>query len=67
MVNLAADGNKNGTVDAADYTIWRNDLGPDIGDGSVLLVGVPEPGTSFLALIAAAIALSSWRRSWLSV
>ncbi len=32
-MGLVGDYNNNGTVDAADYTLWRNNLG---GDGSLL-------------------------------
>jgi hypothetical protein len=39
-----ADGNENGIIDAADYTIWRDKFGA--GSGS--LTCVPEPSTWLL-------------------
>ena len=55
-----ADGNLNGVVDAADYTVWRDHLGQSIpisadeepGSGSLALtaVVVPEPASMLLAL-----------------
>ena len=38
-----ADGNGNGVVDAADYTVWRNHFG--VGPGSGQAANVPEPST----------------------
>ncbi len=71
--SLLADGNLNGIVDAADYTIWRNNLGKSLADlglasGSgwrALSVGqggaVPEP--SALLLLISAVILLATRRS----
>ncbi len=42
---LAGDYNSNGVVDAADYTVWRNNLGSTTdarADGSGSIVGVPD-------------------------
>ena len=38
-----ADGNRNGSVDAADYVVWRKSDGP--GAQASAAIGVPEPGT----------------------
>src|SRR5690606_28308846 len=62
-VFLFADGNLNGTIDAADYTIWRDNLGKAIDGtafgqmvevGAASLVGgtVPEPSTAAAAGMA---------------
>ena len=56
---LAADGNGNHVVDAADYTVWRNNLGATLGSGSgaalpsaaPLSAGVPEPSALALAAV----------------
>ncbi len=45
-VVLIADGNDDGVVDAADYTIWRDNLTP------AAAVSVPEPAAGWLALVA---------------
>jgi hypothetical protein len=38
-----ADGSGNGVVDAADYVIWRKNLGMSLGSGSGALTdAVPE-------------------------
>jgi len=48
-VPLAGDYNENGVVDAADYTVWRNNLGapagtlPNDGDGGT--IGQPQYDT----------------------
>lgn len=56
-VDLSADGNGNGVVDAADYILWRRNLGtkitlpsPSIG----VVVGVPEPAAGWLACVSSA-------------
>jgi hypothetical protein len=43
MSNLAADGNNSGTIDAADYVVWRNLLAeqPAVFANGVQVV--PEP------------------------
>jgi hypothetical protein len=45
-----ADGNRNGIVDAADYTVWRDHVTPLVG------AAIPEPGTLLLGLAAAGFA-----------
>ena len=45
----AADGNVDGIVDAADYTVWRNHLGVPLGSGGVAGLTVPEPTALKLA------------------
>lgn len=47
------DGNADGTVNAADYTIWRDRLGQ--ADGGSTLAAVPEPCTALLAASALAL------------
>lgn len=71
VAGIPGDFNFDGTVDTADYAVWRNGLGTlyspshlDIwrsnfgqtaASGATFIGGnVPEPGTSFLALLAAA-------------
>lgn len=44
-----ADGNFDGIVNAADYTVWRDNLGA--GGAAALNSAVPEPATSFLAIM----------------
>ena len=44
--NLAADGNANGRVDAADYTVWRDQVGTDlseVGDYEIWSYGLRNP------------------------
>ena len=66
-----SDGNHNGIVDAADYTIWRDNLGKHIvnfslGGASGGLAGVaaavPEPSGLMLALVASGAIVSRVRR-----
>ncbi|TWT88165.1 Quinoprotein glucose dehydrogenase B precursor [Pseudobythopirellula maris] len=45
---LLADGNANGVVDAADFTVWRDQYAAPGG------VGVPEPSSLLLAVVALA-------------
>jgi DNA-binding beta-propeller fold protein YncE len=45
-----ADGNADGVVNAADYTIWRNEVSASSGIGSIT---TPEPSTMFLVISAA--------------
>ncbi|MEX2308868.1 MAG: hypothetical protein WD738_14810 [Pirellulales bacterium] len=52
---LAADGNNNGMIDAADYVIWRNAVGSP-GGGST--IGVPEPTSAELSAALGVIAIS---------
>ena len=49
---LPADGNNNGTIDAADYVLWRNAMSAGSGSGDDATV--PEPtSTIFLAQLSA--------------
>lgn len=50
--SLGADGNGDGRVDAADYTLWRDLM-------SAAAVAVPEPGGVWLVVAALA---AGWRR-----
>jgi hypothetical protein len=68
---LDGDYNQNDMVDAADYTLWRNNSGPPSAyttwrgnfakspPASAFWTAVPEPGVGLLIWIALAIAL--WR------
>jgi hypothetical protein len=67
--NPMADGNHNGVVDAADYTIWRDHLGAHYfgaglgaasGGGALASAAVPEPEGAALALLACS-GVFSWR------
>ena len=72
---LAADGNGDGTVNAADFTIWRDNLGATLGSGSgaagyplgasaaPLSPAVPEPSTLALAVFGLAYSFVAARRS----
>jgi hypothetical protein len=54
-----ADGNGDGIVNAADYTVWRNALGgPNEGGGSALN-NVPEPSAVLLVCVTAIAWMSS--------
>ncbi|MEQ8846469.1 PQQ-dependent sugar dehydrogenase [Botrimarina sp.] len=53
--DLAADGNRDGVVDAADYTVWRDALAAAGG-------GVPEPSSATALALAWLIAASASRR-----
>ena len=61
MMFAAADGNANGIVDAADYIVWRSNLGTSLSaDGGSALpsaeplsAAVPEPSTVILMILAA--------------
>jgi hypothetical protein len=54
-VVLAGDYNGNGVVDAADYVVWRENVGASIfgspGVGSSLVAAVPEPGSLMLGVL----------------
>lgn len=58
-IDRRADGNNNGVVDAADYTVWRDNLGrsfsppPSLFGGGAVVSGaeIPEPAAISLALI----------------
>ena len=61
--NLAADGNGNGRVDAADYGIWKSNFGASSGSGSIAGGGsVPEPAGITLLSLAALVAPRRRRR-----
>lgn len=44
-----ADGNANGIIDAADYTVWRDHLGQNSGSAAMSPSSVPEPTTLAIA------------------
>jgi hypothetical protein len=51
-LNLAADGNGDDKVSAADYTVWRDHFGASLGAGSGVGVATPEPGSLTLIWLA---------------
>jgi hypothetical protein len=68
--SLAADGNNDGIIDAADYTVWRDHLGAQsvyssLGQasagGGLATASVPEPSTAVMLILAAA-GVSTQRR-----
>jgi hypothetical protein len=59
---LAAGHNGNGTVDAADYGIWRKNL--VLSAGSDATMGIPEPSGAALATIALTALLAARRLSF---
>jgi hypothetical protein len=65
--NPASDGNGNGVFDAADYVVWRKNLGTSVFSGAGASGGgaVPEPTTTAfaVALIAGALNYSARGRS----
>jgi len=66
QILLAADGNENGYVDAADYTYWRDALTATGSGGSVISPAVPEPATGPVAgwlLLGGAVSMCQRRRS----
>jgi hypothetical protein len=56
---LAADGNNNGIVDAADYVIWRKHFTGFLTSSN--RVAVPEAATGSLAISALLILCACWR------
>jgi len=42
-VGIAGDYNNNGSVDAADYILWRNNVQP-LPNNEVVTIGTTEPG-----------------------
>ena len=49
---MRADGNEDGVIDTADYTLWRNLFNAEAaGAGSATSNVVPEPSTGVLATI----------------
>jgi hypothetical protein len=79
VIGLAGDFNNDGTVDAADYVVWRKNpggiyaqadfntwranFGETIGNGSAVNIAVPEPA-SILLLMSAAVAGFIRRRTF---
>ncbi len=59
-MNLAADGNNDGTINQLDYGIWRANFGNSQAAAAVTLAptanGVPEPATTAMLAVAAAMA-----------
>lgn len=63
-VDLHADGNGNGIVDAADYVVWREQVSGLGATANVQLASVPEPATwACLSLAAVTIWLANGRSS----
>jgi hypothetical protein len=60
---LLADGDHSGTVDLGDYDVWRSHFGTAVSIRSSLAVSsaaaVPEPASSCLLILAAA--MGSWK------
>jgi hypothetical protein len=57
---LAADGDDNGTVDAGDLAVWRENFGAvasAAAAGSV--VPVPEPSSAFVLVAVAGLVVAS--------
>jgi sugar lactone lactonase YvrE len=52
-----ADGNGDGIVDAADYTIWRDHFAPAAGGGAAS--AVPEPATVALLVLGSVLAVGA--------
>jgi hypothetical protein len=52
--DLAADGNGDESVDAADYVLWRANVGPGAGGAAEPLIAgtVPEPSSGLLLIVA---------------
>lgn len=59
--DLAADGNENFEIDAADYVVWRNFVAPAAVGAAA--IAVPEPSGIVLLIVAAAIGLVRRRRA----
>ena len=55
-IDLAADGNRDGSVTTVDFDIWRSHFGQTIGSGAgaVANAAVPEPVTLVLLMFAPA-------------
>jgi hypothetical protein len=56
MPATSEDGNGDGVIDAADYTVWRDHLGMTTGSGAGAIGTVPEPATLVLLAIGGALA-----------
>ncbi|HJQ78947.1 MAG TPA: hypothetical protein VJ828_03285, partial [Lacipirellulaceae bacterium] len=78
IVGLEGDFNEDGSVDAADYVVWRKSNGSQAeynawrmnfgltgGGGAATNAAVPEPGMVGLILLAAfgAVQLDLWKRA----
>jgi hypothetical protein len=48
---LAADGDRNGKVDQADYDLWRTNFGAALATTATSTQTVPEPMTLNLAIL----------------
>ena len=59
--NSAADGNNDHVVDAADYTVWRDNLRATLGSGSGASYFAPgdSPGANYAAPEPATFALAA--------
>jgi hypothetical protein len=60
-VQLMADGNRNGIVDAADYIVWRTALGNTTSSKGLVGGTVPEPATLVLSIFMVAVSCSRRR------
>jgi hypothetical protein len=54
MAQTNADGNGDGVINAADYTLWRDNV-------SAVAVSVPEPGTVASAAVLSLVLLRTRR------
>jgi sugar lactone lactonase YvrE len=54
-----ADGNGDGVVDAADYTVWRDHLNAALGSGAIGSTTVPEPATLTLLILGGVLAIAA--------
>jgi hypothetical protein len=65
-VGAFADGNYNNNVDAADYVLWRKNVGHTgpVGQGSSefsIVTNIPEPATMCLVAIGGSLIFSRRR------
>jgi hypothetical protein len=56
-----ADGNGDGRTDAADYVVWRNNLGANVEGGWPANVNVPEPGTLAFFIVTSILGIALHR------
>lgn len=63
-LGLAADGNRDSTVNDLDYQIWVDHFGEVMGGGMSILIPEPASGSSLLTATAAAIVLNRKRRQY---
>lgn len=63
-IDRRADGNNDGVVDAADYTVWRDNLGLGFSVLPVVVGGgdVPEPSMLTLAVIGGGMLVAGMAR-----